>query len=77
MGTSGIGTRIEFDKDTVNLGPGQYESGLKFGSDSKTFTMGEKREFKVVESVGPGQYEIERAEVLTKSKAPKITMGTS
>ena len=77
MGTSDLGTRLEQKTDSVNLGPGHYESDLKFAKDTKTFTIGEKREFKVTESVGPGQYEIERAEVLTKSKAPKITMGSS
>ena len=45
----------------VNVAPGQYDDrSYQIGSDSKGFTIGEKREFKVEESLGPGQYDIEK-----------------
>ena len=64
-------------KEDYNNGPGQYDDGKDFGRDTKSFRIGEKRQERVVESMGPGQYSPERAEVLTKTKTVTIDMGRS
>jgi hypothetical protein len=50
----------------------------KFGDDAKTFTIGEKRPEKFNDNVGPGHYNPERAESVTKPHYPevKITNGS-
>ena len=55
-------------RDDTNLGPGQYEDGQGFDRGVKTFTIGEKRLERIVETMGPGQYSPERGEALTKTK---------
>ncbi len=57
--------------------PGQYDDGKRFNSDVKSFRIGEKREEKIVKTMGPGAYDHERADSLTKSKMPNINMGGS
>ena len=44
---------------------------------SKTFTIGEKRAERTVESMGPGAYSPERGDALTKSKMANVNFGTS
>ena len=61
----------------VNVAPGQYDHGGKFGSDAKSFRIGEKREERRVETMGPGAYSPERADGMTKSKIPNINLGSS
>ena len=63
--------------DNVDVAPGQYDHGKRFGEDTKSFTIGEKREMRIETTAGPGSYEQTRAESLTKSKAPNINMGSS
>ena len=65
-------------KDEANLGPGQYDDGSKeFGRETKTFTIGEKRTERMVETMGPGQYQPERADALTKSKVKTVNISSS
>ena len=51
-------SRADFvSKTAATVGPGQYEDSKRFGWNTKTFTIGEKREVKTIETVGPGAYE--------------------
>ena len=59
------------------VGPGQYDDGKRFNSNVKSFRFGEKRPEKRPESMGPGAYSPEKADAITKSKMPNITMGNS
>ena len=58
-----------------NIGPGAYSDGKKFGEGIKTFKIGQKREEKIGGGVGPGQYNPDKAEAVTKPNAPKITFA--
>ena len=40
-------------------------------------TIGEKREARVEKTAGPGQYDPDRADAITKHKIPNINMGSS
>lgn len=52
-----------------SVGPGQYDDrNYEFGSNTKSFTIGEKRTERVVESMGPGSYDPDLADNLTKTK---------
>ena len=64
-------------KDDTNIGPGQYDDGKEFGKDMKTFTIGEKRYERMVETMGPGQYSPERADALTKTKITSVNITSS
>ena len=61
----------------IDVAPGQYDSGKKFGEDTKTFKIGEKRETRIEQTVGPGTYDHAKADELTKTKSVRITMGSS
>ena len=61
----------------VNVAPGQYDDGVRWNSNVKSFTIGEKRTERVRDGVGPGQYSPERADGITKNKTPNINMGSS
>ena len=61
----------------VDVAPGQYDAGKTFGSDTKSFTIGEKRETKVIETMGPGAYDVEKTDVITKTRIVNINMGSS
>ena len=74
-GSPARGAYIEKGND--NTAPGQYDDGRTFGHDTKTFTIGEKRETKTVKTLGPGAYSPERADGVTRVKTTNITMGTS
>lgn len=54
--------------DNVEL---QYSSKV-FGSDAKTFTIGAKRKERVERSPGPGDYDHERSDSVTKTRAPAV-----
>ena len=60
-----------------DVGPGQYDDGKRFGSETRTFTIGEKRAERVVETMGPGAYSPERGDALTKTKMANVNFGTS
>ena len=56
------------DKDST-IGPGQYEEIKKFGEDTTSFRIGEKRTEIIRESsVGPGAYDLERADKVTRTR---------
>ena len=61
----------------VNVAPGQYDHGGKFGDDTKSFRIGEKRPEKTREGMGPGAYDPEKADGMTKSRSPNINLGSS
>ena len=50
-GSPSRGAYIEKGND--NTAPGQYDDGRTFGHDTKTFTIGEKRETKIVKTLPP------------------------
>ena len=58
-------------KGDIDVAPGQYDDGINFNS-KKTFTIGEKRYERVVETMGPGTYDPDRADGVTKPKMPNI-----
>ncbi len=58
--------------------PGQYDDrNYKFGSNSKGFTIGEKRETRIESTAGPGSYDYDRATNLTKHKTGSFNMASS
>ena len=59
------------------MAPGQYDDGKRFNSNVKSFTISEKRNTRTEKTVGPGEYDTNRADSLTKSKSPNINMGSS
>ena len=64
-------------KNDADVGPGQYDDGKQFDHGVKTFTIGEKRYERVVETMGPGQYSPERGDALTKSNVRTVNMASS
>ena len=46
----------------VDVAPGQYDDGREFGKDAKTFTIPEKRDKPIPETLGPGAYDPDRAD---------------
>ena len=69
--------RETFAIKEIAVGPGQYDDGIRFNSNVKSFTIGEKRAEKVVESMGPGTYNPDVADGVTKPKVPNVNMGSS
>ena len=61
----------------VDVAPGQYDDGIRFNSNVKGFKIAEKRESRTIETMGPGAYNHEAADGLTKAKMPNINMGSS
>ena len=61
----------------MNVAPGQYDDGMRFNSNVKSFKIGEKRPEKPREGMGPGAYEIEIANSVTKTRTVNINMGSS
>ena len=61
----------------VDVAPGQYDDGIRFNSNVKGFKIAEKRETRTVETMGPGAYNHEAADGLTKAKMPNINLGSS
>ena len=58
-----------------NGGPGAYDSPVRFGDDVKGFKIGEKRDGKIEDGVGPGTYDPELADNLTKTHNPAFDIG--
>ena len=52
--------------DGPNIGPGQYNDGKRFGSETKSFRIGETREDKPNRNPGPGYYDPEVADSQVK-----------
>ena len=61
----------------MNVAPGQYDDGMRFNSNVKSFKIGEKREERIADTMGPGSYDPVRAENMTKSRTVNIDMGKS
>lgn len=61
----------------VTGGPGQYDSPKKFGEEIPGFTIGRKRNGKYSDTPGPGTYEPERAETVTKASPKKSVFEKS
>ena len=61
----------------VDVAPGQYDDGQRFNSNVKSFKIGEKRESRVPEGMGPGAYDPDLADGQTKPKTPNINLGTT
>ena len=61
----------------MDVAPGQYDDGIRFNSNVKSFVIGEKRTEKIRESMGPGAYSPERADAMTKTKTHNIDLGKS
>ena len=66
-----------FAIETSSAAVGQYDDGIRFNSNVKSFRIGEKRTEKMTESMGPGAYSPERADAVTKTKIVNINMGAS
>ena len=61
----------------VDVAPGQYDDGKRWNSNVKSMTIGEKRETRITKTAGPGEYDPDRADGITKNKIPNINMGSS
>ena len=61
----------------IDVAPGQYDDGKRFNSGVKGFKIGEKRDSPIRETAGPGTYNPDIAERLTKNKVANIDMGSS
>ena len=61
----------------MDVAPGQYDDGIRFNSGVKGFIIAEKRETRTVETMGPGAYEPDKADALTKPKIPNINLGST
>ena len=57
--------------------PGQYDDGIRFNTGVKGFKIAEKREHRIQKTAGPGEYDHERADSLTKTRTPNINLGSS
>ena len=57
--------------------PGQYDHGVKFANDVNGFTIGEKREKPIGRTVGPGEYDVDRANNATRHRSPEVQFGES
>jgi len=58
-----------------NVGPGAYDDGKNFGSDVKSFTIGEKKERPIQRTAGPGEYDAN--DDATKYKTPNVIIAPS
>ena len=57
--------------------PGQYDDGIRFNSGVKGFKIEGKKEERIPVTAGPGEYNHEAADNLTKNRTPNINLGTS
>ena len=61
----------------LDVAPGQYDDGMRWNSGVKSFKIGQKREEHIPQTAGPGTYDPEVADRLTKQKMVNINMGSS
>jgi len=54
--------------DETSVSPASYQDSeaLKFGKNLKGITMGERRPIKEKETIGPGVYDVQKADKVTK-----------
>ena len=57
--------------------PGQYDDGIRFNTGVKGFTIEQRRDKPIPRTAGPGEYNHEMADNLTKTKTPNINLGSS
>ena len=57
-----------FVKAGEDVAPGQYDDGMRWNSNSKSFKIGEKRSQKIEMTAGPGQYEVDKANSVTQTR---------
>ena len=60
----------------VDVAPGQYDDGMRFNTGVKGFKIGEIRPSHPVDSMGPGAYDPDRADSMTKPKVPNVDFGS-
>ena len=78
MGTSPSRAQMTQKTATTEIGPGQYAYEKQFGEETKTFRIGERRTEKAVETTaGPGDYDLERGDAITRVRTTNINMGSS
>ena len=65
--------------ENLDVAPGQYydEQNNPFGSDGRSFRIGEKREQYHDSTVGPGEYSPDRADNMTRNRSPNINLGST
>jgi len=56
-----------------SIGPGAYDDGKNFGSDVKTFTIGEKKERPIERTAGPGEYDANDSP--TRFRVPEVKIA--
>ena len=77
MGSSPSRPKSFAKEGDIDVAPGQYDDGKRWNSNVKSMTIGQKRETRAERTAGPGEYDHEKADAVTKSKMPNITMGSS
>jgi len=78
--SSSPGRDVSFNrKQGSDVSPGQYDDrNYEFGSKSKGFTIGERREQRTETTLGPGAYDVDKADAVTKTKTmTTVRMGAS
>jgi hypothetical protein len=66
------GVRRETSVEDSLGGPGSYNPTKPFGHQSRSFVIGEIKESHYIVSAGPGEYNHERADSLTKTKSREV-----
>ena len=65
-------------KYLTTVGPGAYTYQKSFGEETTSVKIGERQKEKIVESTaGPGDYDADRVDAVTKTKMVNIHMGSS
>lgn len=67
--------RASYRLDDRKPSPGEYNVAKPFGSDAKGFTIGTKKEKTIEVSPGPGDYNKDRSESLTKHRSRDVSFG--
>ncbi len=60
-----------------NNGPGSYSPSKPFGADLGKITIGKKVDERIETSVGPGHYNPERSDSLTKPRTVSVNLDSS
>lgn len=65
------GRQTAMVSNDIASAPGSYDvRGMSFGENTKSFTIGVKRDSRVEGSPGPGSYDHSRSESQTKNRSP-------
>ena len=57
------------------MGPGAYKTVKNFGEDTKAMTIQKKRPKQIQKTAGPGQYNWEKSDNLTKARSNSALIG--